>query len=189
MTPLEIYSVLSPPALEAVTDISSMDWGLHRFFCVSLYGVNRLKILRHVFLWGYRFLSVFVVCLTPPMVKMSAGCGWGFLDTGEAPDEGIHDMEGRQSLLVCQRCVEPWSMLSLKSRGKKAKIQPLYFPYAALFPRPRLFIVLHNNFSPWLIRCSEIWLNSTWGSSHYQPSHDTVILISLAIYIYLKFTS
>lgn len=41
-------------------------WELHGFFCTRLCGANRLKTLRHVFLWGYRFLSVFIVCLFPP---------------------------------------------------------------------------------------------------------------------------
>lgn len=128
--PWRFILLLSLPALDAVTDVSTMDlelevcgihtgehgqtdsfvepggymdsfvhvkvcsvhtggtwtdrqlcraWELHGFFWTRLCGVNRLKTLRHVFLWGYRFLSVFVVCLFPPVVKMSAGCGWGFL--------------------------------------------------------------------------------------------------------------
>lgn len=49
------------------------------------------------------FQSLLFVFPPPPVVKMSAVVAEDSWNTGEAPDGGIYDMEGRQSLLVCQR--------------------------------------------------------------------------------------
>lgn len=125
-------------------------WELHGFFCTRLCEANRLKTLRHVFLWGYRFLSVFIVCLfsrcgqnvsrlwlrilrTQGKLQMEVSMTWR---------EGSHFwyVRGEWSLDLC--------LARKAGKEKKAKVQPLYFPYAALFPRPRLFIVCSNNFSP-----------------------------------------